>query len=44
LFETNSQKKYESNVFAHNGKALCYLNNADLQYHGWQPQGRKWEN
>jgi hypothetical protein len=43
IFETDSKTEYEAHVLAHSGKVLCYPNKADLELHGWEPQGREWE-
>jgi len=43
IFETNSQKEYETHWLTHNIKTTCYPNQADLKVRGWEPQGREWE-
>ena len=42
-FQTNSKSDYESHWLNHNTKTTCYPNKADLELHGWEPQGRDWE-
>ena len=43
VYETNSKSDYERHVINNHPKTLCYPNKADLELHGWEPQGKDWE-
>jgi len=43
VYQTNSKHDYENHWLKHNIKTTCYPNKADLELHGWEPQGRDWE-
>lgn len=43
IFQTDSQKEYETHWIKSGHKGTCYPNNADLQLHGWTAQGKEWE-
>jgi hypothetical protein len=43
IFQTDSQKEYETHWIKSGHKGTCYPNNADLELHGWTAQGKEWE-
>jgi hypothetical protein len=43
IYQTNSKSDYERHWLKHNIKTTCYPNKADLELHGWEPQGKEWE-
>jgi hypothetical protein len=43
IFQTDSQKEYETHWIKSGHKGTCYPNQADLDLHGWTAQGKEWE-
>jgi predicted transcriptional regulator len=42
-FQTNSKSDYERHWITSNHKGTCYPAIVDINFHGWEPQGKDWE-
>jgi hypothetical protein len=43
VYQTDSLSDYQKHWISSGHKGPCYPSLVDIQYHGWEPQGKEWE-
>jgi hypothetical protein len=43
VYQTESKNDYEQHWIKSGHQGTCYLGIADIENHGWIPQGKGWE-